>query len=146
MIKIISPFSAIPSWEGFEYQGHIALFIVLKHIWHEIELGNREEINLYKLGIEGEEDFSIIKDGNYVSLHQVKAGKIDLCDSDKACFILSALQYEAENAYFHIIPQASISFDFVDKTVKHIEKLIIELNKEVKTKKEFSDEIKKLET
>ena len=46
MIKIISPFSAIPSWEGFEYQGHIALFIVLKHIWHEIELGNREEINL----------------------------------------------------------------------------------------------------
>ncbi|MCI8776065.1 MAG: hypothetical protein HFK00_01550 [Oscillospiraceae bacterium] len=146
MIKIISPFSAIPSWEGFEYQGHIALFIVLKHIWHEIELGNREEINLYKLGIEGEEDFSIIKDGNYVSLHQIKAGKIDLCDSDKACFILSALQYEAENAYFHIIPQASISFDFVDKTVKHIEKLITELNKEVKTKKEFSDEIKKLET
>lgn len=88
---IIAPISAIPAWEGFEYQRHIALYIALKHIWHEIELGNEEEINLYKLGIEGEEDFSIIKNGNYISLHQVKEGTIDLKDNDKTCFILSAL-------------------------------------------------------
>ncbi len=146
MIKIIAPISAIPSWDGFEYQGHVALFIALKNIWREIELGNKDKINLYKLGIEGVDDFSIIKNGNYVSLHQVKAGKVDISDSDKACFILSVLQYEAEKAYFHIIPKVTISSDFVDRTMKHIENLISELNKEVRIKKDFSDEIKELET
>lgn len=143
---IIAPISAIPAWEGFEYQRHIALNIALKHIWHEIESGNKDEINLYKLGIEGEEDFSIIKGDNYISLHQVKAGAVNLDDNDKACFILSVLQYEAKNAYFHIVPEAAISFDFVEKTVKSIEYLMSELNKEVLTKEEFLDKISLLET
>jgi len=145
-MMIIAPISAIPAWEGFEYQRHIALYIALKHIWNEIELDNEEEINLYKLGVEGEEDFSIIKGKNYISLHQVKAGAVNIDDNDKACFILSAMQYEAEKAYFHIIPEATISFDFVEKTAKRIEYLMSELKKEVKTKKEFSDEIARLET
>jgi len=93
---IIAPISAIPSWEGFEYQRHIALYIALNHIWHEIELGNEEEVRLYKLGIEGEEDFSIIKGDEYISLHQVKEGAVNLDDNDKTCFILSSLQYEAD--------------------------------------------------
>ena len=138
---IIAPISAIPSWEGFEYQRHIALYIALNHIWHEIELGNEEEVRLYKLGIEGEEDFSIIKGDGYISLHQVKEGAVNLDDNDKTCFILSSLQYEAENSYFHIIPEVTIPFDFVEKTVQSIDWLLSELNKEVKTKEEFSDEI-----
>lgn len=142
---IIAPISAIPAWEGFEYQRHIALYISLNHMWHEIELDNAEEIRLYKLGIEGEEDFSIIKDDSYVSLHQVKEGAVKLEDNDKTCFILSALQYESENAYFHIIPEVAIPFDFVEKTVQSIDSLLSELNKEVKTKEEFSDEITLLE-
>lgn len=56
------------------------------------------------------------------------------------------LQYDARNAYFHIIPGAKIPFDFVEKTVQSIDLLISELNKEVKTKKEFSDEITLLKT
>lgn len=57
MIKIIAPISAIPSWDGFEYQGYVALFIALKNIWHKIELRNKDKINLYKLEIEGVDDF-----------------------------------------------------------------------------------------
>lgn len=144
---IIAPISAIPSWEGFEYQRHIALYIALMHIWNEIEIGNEKEINLYKLGIEGAEDFSIIKGDHYISLHQVKEGAvINIDDNDKTCFILSVLQYEAENAYFHIVPEATISSDFVEKTTKTIDYLISELNKEVKTKEEFRDEIALIET
>lgn len=146
MIKIIAPISAIPSWEGFEYQRHMALFIALKYIWNEIKSDNIKVIDLYKLGIEGEEDFSIIKGDNYISLHQVKAGSIDLKDNDKACFVLSALQYKVKNAYFHIIPEATIDLDFVEKTVQSIDCLLFELNKKIKTKKEFSDEITLLET
>ncbi|AFL99880.1 hypothetical protein Desde_1461 [Desulfitobacterium dehalogenans ATCC 51507] len=144
---IIAPISAIPSWEGFEYQRHIALFIALKHIWDEFEKDNEGEINLYKLGIEGAEDFSIIKDDHYISLHQVKEGAVvNLDDNDKMCFILSALQYEVESAYFHIVPEANISSDFIEKTIKSIDYLISELNKEVKTKEEFGGEITLLET
>ena len=142
---IIAPISAIPSWEGFEYQRHIALYLALKNIWHEIETGNEEEINLYKLGIEGEEDFSIIKGDNYISLHQVKEGAVNLDDKDKACFILSMLQYGAEKAYFHIVPKTTISFDFIEKTLMVIDSLISELSKEVRTKNEFQDEINKLQ-
>ncbi|MBW9158727.1 ABC-three component system protein [Clostridium tagluense] len=142
---LIEPISAIPSWEGFEYQRHIALYIALKHILEELESDNEDKIRLYKLGIEGEEDFSIIKGDKYISLHQVKEGAIKLNDTDKACFILSVIQYNADNAYFHITPSASITLDFIEKTKKVIEILLIELNKEVKTKEEFSEEIKELE-
>lgn len=142
---IIAPISAIPSWEGFEYQRHIALYIALKHIWQQLELGNDDEIRLYKLGIEGEEDFSIIKDNKYISLHQVKEGTINLSDSDKACFILSVLQYNADYAYFHITPNANISFDFIEKAKKTMETLLVDLNKEVKTTEEIIEEIKLLE-
>ncbi|MFV0239590.1 MAG: hypothetical protein ACK5H4_06050, partial [Lacrimispora sphenoides] len=58
---IIAPISAIPSWEGFVYQRHIALYMALKQIWSDIQSGNKEELCLYKLGIEGADDFSIIK-------------------------------------------------------------------------------------
>lgn len=142
---LIAPISAIPSWEGFEYQRHIAIYVALKHMWNEIVTGNENEINLYKLGIEGEEDFSIIKGGNYVSLHQVKQGTVNLVDNDKSCFVLSKLQYAAEKAYFHIVPRKTIPTDFVEKTVHHINSLLSELKKEVKTEKEFTEEIQFLE-
>ena len=142
---LIAPISAIPSWEGFEYQRHIALNIALKHIWEELKSDNEDNIKLYKLGIEAEEDFSIIKDKKYISLHQVKEGSVSLKDSDKACFILSVLQYNADYAYFHINPNESISFDFIKKTIENIKTLQIDLNKEIKTIEEFIEEIKLLE-
>lgn len=142
---LIAPISAIPSWEGFEYQRHIALNVALKHIWKELELDNEDGIRLYKLGIEGEEDFSIIKGDQYISLHQVKEGAINLDDTDKVCFIISVIQYNANYAYFHVIPGASIPSDFIEKTKQAIETLLVELNKEVKTKEEFVEEIKKLQ-
>ena len=143
---LIAPISAIPSWEGFEYQRHIALYIALKHIWEELESDNEDVIRLYKLGIEGEEDFSIIKGDKYISLHQVKQGAINLDETDKACFILSVMQYNADYAYFHITPSASITLDFIEKVKKTIEALLIDLNKEVKTIEEFNGEIIQLET
>jgi hypothetical protein len=143
---LIAPISAIPSWEGFEYQRHIALYIALKHIWEELESDNEDNIKLYKLGIEGEEDFSIIKGDKYISLHQVKEGAVNLKDIDKACFILSVLQYNADYAYFHITSNATIPTDFIGKTKKIMETLLVDLNKEVKTIEEFIEEITQLET
>ena len=54
---LISPFSAIPSWEGFEYQGYCALYYVLNMILDLIKEGNLKRIDDFKLGLEGENDF-----------------------------------------------------------------------------------------
>lgn len=142
---IIAPISAIPSWEGFVYQRHIALYMALKQIWSEIQAGNEEEVHLYKLGIEGADDFSIIKSNKYISLHQVKEGAVNLKADDKACFVISKLQYEAESAYFHINHSMPMKTDFVKETLELINNLISDLGKEVKTKEEIQEEIKVLE-
>lgn len=68
----LSPFhSAIPSWSGFQYQGKAAINVVLDYIL-KIELS---DIDHYFLELEWYEDFSIIKDDKYVSIHQVKSYK-----------------------------------------------------------------------
>ena len=77
---LISPFSAIPSWEGFEYQGYCALYYVLNMILDLIKEGNLKRIDDFKLGLEGEDDFLIIDKNQYISLHQVKSGEIRLQD------------------------------------------------------------------
>jgi len=59
------------SWSGFVYQGKVAIYTVLKYLNHYYP--NVEEIKKYELEIEYLEDFSIIKEGKHVSLHQVKA-------------------------------------------------------------------------
>lgn len=62
---------ASSSWSGFVYQGKVAIYTVLKYLNHYYpRLG---EIEKYELEIEYLEDFSIIKEGKHVSLHQVKA-------------------------------------------------------------------------
>lgn len=139
ILLLISPFSAISSWEGYEYQGHIALFVVLRKI-KELVSGSKETIDRLILEIEGAEDFSI-KDGEkYLTLHQVKSGTIDLDQDgkhDKFSFIISLLQYNAEHGYFHVLPNKSIPNDFIKSTSNWINILLIELNKEIKDDKEI---------
>lgn len=62
---------ASSSWSGFVYQGKVAIYTVLKYLNHYYP--KSEEIKKYELEIEYLEDFSIIKEGKHVSLHQVKA-------------------------------------------------------------------------
>ena len=137
---LISPFSAIPSWEGFEYQGYCALYYVLNMILDLIKEGNLKRIDDFKLGLEGEDDFLIIDKHQYISLHQVKSGEIRLKDNDKFCFILSILQYQAQRGYLHICEKSekSIKQNFVDTSRKLIDEMLNELDKEVKEKGEVS--------
>lgn len=62
---LIEPISAITSWEDYEYQGHVALYIALKSILDLLQ--NGKSVSDYDLQIEGEEDFSIRKDCKYIS-------------------------------------------------------------------------------
>ncbi|MDH5573008.1 MAG: DUF4297 domain-containing protein, partial [Gammaproteobacteria bacterium] len=64
---------ASPTWSGFNYQGKIALFHVLKEIG--VILGQDTEycFDGYKLIVEQHEDFDIEGPNGYISFHQVKA-------------------------------------------------------------------------
>ena len=136
MLPLIKPFNAIPSWEDYEYQGHIALYFSLKKILELIQ--NGESISAYELQLEGEEDFSIRKDSKYISLHQVKAGAINLNENDKFAFIIGILQNDAEKGFFHITENRKIPVDFINSTLKHISILKNELSKEVKEEKDVN--------
>lgn len=134
---IIAPINAIDSWEGYEYQGHIALYTALSDI--EVLSKQEKAISNMDLQIEGEEDFSIRKDGKYVSLHQVKHGAVNLNDNDKFSFIIEILQNKAKYGYFHITTDKKIPNDFVEQSLVYIENLLIELDKQVL----FKDEVGK---
>jgi len=138
---IITPFSAIPSWEGYEYQGHIALYVVLKEIKKEIENSINIETSNFLLEIEGKEDFSIKDNAKVISLHQVKYGSFSLQDKDKFCFLISVLQYKAQNGYFHILPKYKLPNDFSEITCCKINELKKELSCPVISKKDSSADL-----
>lgn len=131
-MEIISKYSAIPSWEGFEYQGHISLYVAIKEIFNII---NNSEINKitplleeYILLIESIEDFAIKKKDRYLSIHQVKSGDSSLKPNDKFCFIISLLQYEVEKGYYHIAPNSKqLDIDFTETTIKIIKSYLEKL-------------------
>lgn len=59
---------ASPTWNGFNYQGKIALYVVLDKL---IEINN-VDVGEFSLELEWLEDFAIKKNNDYISIHQVK--------------------------------------------------------------------------
>lgn len=134
---LIAPICAINSWEGYKYQGNVALYVTLSQI-KDILLNNNS-LDGYEVQIEGEEDFALLKDGLYKSLHQVKLGKIDLDDNDKFAFIAEIIQNGADLGYFHVNTRKSIPSDFLQKACSVIANLIVEFQKPVVSKEDLSE-------
>ncbi len=61
---------AIPTWSGFNYQGKVMLFYIVKLI---NQINKEQDERGYSVNLEEVEDFCIIRDSEYVSFHQVKA-------------------------------------------------------------------------
>lgn len=118
------------SWEGYEYQGDIALNYAIKNISNIIKKNNwKEEIKKYKIQVEGEEDFAIIKDDNYISLHQVKKGKENYLDiDDKFCFVIGILQRNNAKGYLHFSKNRRINKGYFEITKEIIPKKIKEID------------------
>lgn len=86
---IDTPFSAIPSWYGYMYQGHMAIYYIIKKMNLVIDkmMSQRKisiindgldyfiegELSKYTFELEWMEDFAIKYNGKYISFHQVKA-------------------------------------------------------------------------
>lgn len=68
---------ATPSWNGYNYQGKVGLYVCLVNILNEaragVDLPTFEYfLEVHHIEYEWIEDFSIKKDDDYLSLHQVK--------------------------------------------------------------------------
>lgn len=61
---------ATPTWSGFNYQGKVMLFHIMKLI---NQIVKNKDTRAYSVEIERIEDFCIICDSEYISFHQVKA-------------------------------------------------------------------------
>lgn len=67
VISDVKHHCAAPTWNGFVYQGKIALIVVL-----DLLLSQDQNWKHYALELEWREDFSIIGNERHVSIHQVK--------------------------------------------------------------------------
>lgn len=133
---LIAPISAINSWEGYKYQGNISLYVTLSYI--KDILTKQESLDDYDVQIEGEEDFALLKNGQYKSLHQVKLGAVNLDDNDKFAFIAEIIQNGAELGYFHVNSNKHIPSDFLEKACSVISNLNIEFQKAVVSKADLN--------
>lgn len=92
---------ATPTWNGFNYQGKVAIYVLLR----ELNNDNIDSYNNYFLELEWLEDFSIKKGDTYISIHQVKAyNKSNFSKYKDAIFSLikKLIDYDLEiKAYIH---------------------------------------------
>ncbi len=134
---LIEPFSAINSWEGYKYQGNMTLYVILYYMKKTLSM--QESLDDYNVQIEGEEDFALLKNGQYKSLHQVKLGTVKLNDNKKFAFIAEIIQNSAEMGYFHVNSSQHIPSDFLEKASSVISTLNIEFQKKVVSKSDLLD-------
>lgn len=129
-------FDASNSWNGYNHQGKVALFVAIKTIcelWDKTlsEAENKKNLEQYFLEVEYYEDFSIGKyldngDVQYISVHQVKDKEnANLNSYDSA--LLGLIQHfidrnSIENAYLHVTTNLEISqkelSEYISKLVK----------------------------
>src|SRR5690625_2634621 len=80
-------FDATHSWNGYSYQGKVALVVVLDLIINKTK--QKESLDPYKLEFEMLEDFSILKNDKHIQIHQVKSyGTESLSEYKDAVWLL----------------------------------------------------------
>lgn len=144
------PRNALASWDGYEFQGQIALIVVLEMI-----IARKFSTEKCELMLEDLEDFSIYYMGKRISTHQVKATKDKKINDYKEALYKMAVglqrgdRSKETKAYLHTsnylntenwVEDLKVAIEgFVPETVKKLNKCITddnELEKKVKGLKE----------
>lgn len=132
------PRNALPSWSGYEFQGQIALIVVL-----EMMIKREFPIEKCELMLEDIEDFSIYAENRRISTHQVKATKDkNIKDYQEALYKMAlGLQKNSSDkktiAYLHTSNTLETK-DWNLKIEKAIEGFVPETEK--KLKKSYDDD------
>ena len=98
------PHTAITTWDGFIYQGKVALY-------HTLKILNEDLKRDYQLQLDSLEDFAILEGDENISFHQVKAKKSEYFSSyDEDFKKLNDKSENCEKLFFHLAK------DIKDKT------------------------------
>ena len=133
------PRNALASWNGYEFQGQIALIVVLERM-----IGKEFPIEKCELLLEDLEDFSIYAEGRRVSTHQVKATKDNSIKDCQEALYKMALGLQNSNtdkqtkAYLHTSNKLDTE-DWDIKVKEVIERFVPETEKDLK--KALSDDV-----
>ncbi|WEK52927.1 MAG: hypothetical protein P0Y55_09960 [Candidatus Cohnella colombiensis] len=96
---------ATPSWSGYNYQGKIALYLVLSTCNQLRQVGSSTDE--YTVEIEYLEDIAILQHGKYQSLHQVKSENNDRLSAyqDAIWILLGKMERHspAKGVYLHTV-------------------------------------------
>lgn len=134
-------FDASNSWNGYNHQGKLAIFVAIKQILDVYDNSvsnnkNKENLSDYFVEIEYLEDFSLgkINDGKdeYYSVHQVKNHAINVAKNYNSALLGLAYHVqtrpELEKAYLHTTTDIDFKGDSVTGYVKKLISLPAELN------------------
>lgn len=138
---------ASSKWSGFNYQGKVAIYIVLYLINNSeyVEKEETEDWGLYSLEIEGLEDFSILKNGKYISIHQVKAYTSASTPSKLANAFWGLIGKSIENetvkkSCIHTLKEVTKLRENTDNNIKYIKDLEPSKEKEKTYKKTYKQD------
>ncbi|MGV3003386.1 hypothetical protein [Vibrio sp. E150_018] len=146
-------FDATASWNGFSYQGKVGLYVCLKLISNALTRNENidEFCSKYSIEFEWLEDFSILKNNQYQSHHQVKHYNDSKFSTyiDAIVTILSRQQGRiSENDLFNYVSHFSQGINEIIDKKEYIDELISKLLKyEVIDKRRFilKNEVSKLD-
>lgn len=106
---------ASPSWHGFNYQGKVAIYLVISRLIEETVL---EEPNKYELELEYLEDFSILYKDKYQTIHQVKSlQSSNIGRYKEACLkLIEKLEKieEVSKAFLHVSTEIKLENNFAE--------------------------------
>lgn len=140
---------ASSKWSGFNYQGKVAIYTVLYLINNpkKAEKKDTEDWSLYSLEIEGLEDFSVLKNGEYISIHQVKAYTSGITPSKLTNAFWGLIGKSIENrtvkkSCLHTLKEVAKLRKKTEANIKYIKELNPDKEKEKSYKKVYeTDEI-----
>lgn len=128
-------YDASNSWNGYNHQGKVALFVAISticNLWDEkiTERENKDKLKNYFLEIEYLEDFAIGKINNeiseYMHIHQVK-NRVDKNINSYEDALLGLVQHvidipTIENAFLHVTSDLNFSSNGFSEDLKNIVK------------------------
>ncbi|MGL5417594.1 MAG: ABC-three component system protein [Clostridium sp.] len=137
---------ASSKWSGFNYQGKIAIYVAL-YLINNPQIAEKKEMekwNVYSLEIEGLEDFAILKENEYISIHQVKAYTSSLTPSKLNNAFWGLIGKTIENktikkSCLHTLKEVVKLRNSTEENIKYIRNLKPDKEKEEKYKKSYGE-------
>jgi hypothetical protein len=133
---------AIPSWNGYDYQGRIAIVVALQ-VLNKIK-DTPEMVAAYDFAIEDIEDFAIYYSGELKSIHQVKAkAENTIGVYNEALYMLANGISDRKNVQAYLHTSVPLTYtDWETELSRSLQEYCTSVQKELQSKLEDDEKLK----